>query len=92
MVHFYYFNSTQFNFTLADFPKTTSKLGLLAWCVASSIMFWSDDYDVVGCRTNKFTSHFFDFMLLDIVLGYVLIAKLFCDVCWMTLAKCLNKW
>ena len=66
-------------------------VGLIIWCVTASMMFWNSKYNEVACRTDTFTSHYYDFMLLDIVSGFIIIAKIFCGECWVGISNYLSK-
>eukprot|EP01084_Bolivina_argentea_P098366 176782_1 len=65
-------------------------IALVTWCIATSVIFWGHANDI-QCRTNQFTSHFFDFIMLDIVLGFVVVTTEFCRVCWMRLSDYLGQ-
>ena len=67
-------------------------IGLIVWLVAVSITFWNDNSEItVKCRTNSYTSHYYDFILVDIILGYVVICQVMCSVCWIRLSNFLGS-
>ena len=67
-------------------------IGLCVWIVTVSVMFWSDKgAETVKCRTDPYTSRYYDFILVDIILGYVVIGKIMCSACWIQLSTFLGS-